>query len=95
MSQSASKVLNRRAAAESGAWYGSLTADSWLTRQEASAALKTRGYDVAAATLASLATKGRGPKYRLFMGVAKSRWGDLIEWAESRSVYRGGEPVAA
>jgi hypothetical protein len=95
MSGSASKILNRLAASEGSVWYDNLSAESWLTRQEASTALKSIGFDVSAATLASLATRGHGPKYRLFMGVAKSRWGDLLEWAESRSIYRGGETVAA
>jgi hypothetical protein len=77
------------------AWLDSIDDDSWLTRREASVALRElEGLDISPATLASLATRGGGPPYRVFMGVAKCRWGDLLEWAEARSVYRGGETVA-
>jgi hypothetical protein len=95
MSQSGKNIVKRLAAAEGGAWFDNLTEDTWLTRPEASAALRAKGFDISAATLASLATRGGGPPYRVFMGVAKSRWSDLLEWAEARSVYRGGETVAA
>jgi hypothetical protein len=94
MSQSVKNSLERLAEAEGGAWFGNLAADSWLTRPEASAALRAKGFDISAATLASLVTRGGGPPYRLFMGVAKCRWRDLLEWAEARSVYRGGKTVA-
>jgi hypothetical protein len=67
-----------------------LTSDTWLDRAEGSAALRAAGFDISPTTLASKATRGGGPPYRVFMGVAKSRWGDLLAWAESRSVYRGG-----
>jgi hypothetical protein len=71
-------------------WLASLTPDTQLTRPEASVALRAKGFDVSPATLASLATRGGGPRYRVFMGTARYRWGDLLRWAESRVEYRGG-----
>src|SRR6476646_6219118 len=88
-------LLNSIPSAKLQSWLDSLTPDSRLTRPEASLALNAYGFNISAATLASLATRGGGLPYRVFMGVAKSRWGDLLEWAETRSVYRGGETVAA
>ena len=78
------------------AWLDSIDEDSWLTRREASIALKMlEGLDVSPATLASLATRGGGPPYRVFMNTARSRWGDLRRWAQLRAVYRGGGIVVA
>ena len=48
--------------------------DTWLNRAEAAAALTAAGYEISAATLASKATRGDGPPYRVFNGIAKSRW---------------------
>jgi hypothetical protein len=97
-----SRLLNSEALAgsipspELRAWLDNIDDDSWLTRREASIALKElEGLDVSPATLASLATRGGGPRYRVFMNVAKSQWRDLRQWAQSRVVYRGGETIAA
>jgi hypothetical protein len=76
------------------AWLDSLTLDTQLTRPEASVALKAKGFDVSPATLASLATRGGGPRYRVFMGTARYRWGDLLPWAEARSTHRGGQSAS-
>jgi hypothetical protein len=77
------------------AWLDSIDDNTWLTRPEGSLALKElEGLDVSPATLASLATRGGGPPYRVFMGVAKSQWRDLRRWGLSRSVYRSGEVAA-
>jgi hypothetical protein len=70
--------------------------DTWLNRAEAAAALTAAGYQISAATLASKATRGDGPPYRVFNGIAKSRWGILLKWAEAHSVYRGSPlPIPA
>jgi hypothetical protein len=58
--------------------------DTLLTRAMASAALTTAGYRVSKATLASMATRGGGPRYRLLGRQPLYRWGDLLDWVESR-----------
>jgi hypothetical protein len=58
--------------------------DTLLTRALASAALTAAGYRVSKATLASMATRGGGPRYRLFGRQPLYRWGDLIDWVQSR-----------
>jgi hypothetical protein len=58
--------------------------DTLLTRAVAAAALTAAGYRVSKATLASKATRGGGPRYRLFGRQPLYRWGDLIDWVESR-----------
>jgi hypothetical protein len=55
-----------------------------LTRALAAEALTEAGYRIARATLATLATRGGGPVYRRFGRVPLYRWGDLLEWAQSR-----------
>ena len=96
-----SRIPNREALRNSvaspdlQAWLDSLTDDSWLSRNEGPIALREQGFDVSSATLASMATRGGGPPYRLFLGIARYRWGDLRQWAESRSMYRGGTPLSS
>jgi len=67
--------------------------ETWLRRVPAAEALTAIGYRVSPATLSTKATRGNGPRFRIFNGIAQYRWADLIEWAESRSVYRGGAPT--
>jgi hypothetical protein len=62
----------------------SLDPDILLTRRDAAAALKVAGYPVAPATLATRATRGGGPRYRKFGARPLYRWGDLLDWANSR-----------
>jgi hypothetical protein len=64
--------------------------NSRLTRAEAAKALTAAGYKVAAPTLASLATRGGGPRYRLFGNSVDYVWSDLLAWAEGRVQHRGG-----
>lgn len=64
-----------------------------LTRKEAAAALTAAGYRTAPQTLAALAMAKRGesgPRFRFFGKTVSYAWGDLLAWAESRAVYRGG-----
>lgn len=63
----------------------SRTPDSLLTRTQAAIALTTAGYPTAAATLATKASRGGGPRYRLFSGRALYCWGDLLSWATSNT----------
>jgi hypothetical protein len=55
-----------------------------LDRKGASAFLKEKGYRVAEATLAKLASLGGGPRYRKFGKRPIYTPSDLLEWAESR-----------
>jgi hypothetical protein len=70
-------------------------ANTRLSRAEAAQALTAAGYKVSAATLASMATRGGGPRYRIFGHGVDYSWGDLLAWAEARVQYRGGEPAKA
>jgi hypothetical protein len=58
--------------------------DTLLTRASASATLTVAGYRVSKAPLASMASRGVGPRYRLFGRQPLYRWGDLLDWVESR-----------
>jgi len=58
--------------------------DTLLTRDMAAAALTEAGYPVKAKTLATKATRGGGPPYRLFGVRPLYRWADALAWAEQR-----------
>ncbi len=58
--------------------------DALLTRQVTAAVLTAAGYPVKAATLATKATRGGGPPYRLFGPRPLYRWGDALAWARDR-----------
>jgi hypothetical protein len=55
--------------------------DALQTRVATSASLEAIGLKVSSKTLATKATRGGGPPYRLFSGRALYRWGDVLEWA--------------
>ena len=59
--------------------------DSMLLRKAAAAALTDAGFPTAEATLATKATRGGGPPFRVFGRKPMYRYSDLIQWAESRS----------
>jgi hypothetical protein len=59
--------------------------DSLLSREAAARALTAAGYITSASTLATKATRGGGPAYRIFGKRAIYRWEDLIAWAEGRT----------
>jgi hypothetical protein len=58
--------------------------DALLARAHAAKELTNAGYPVSPATLATWATRGGGPPYRLFGRKPLYRWGDALEWAQSR-----------
>jgi hypothetical protein len=58
--------------------------DALLTRDNVSAALTEAGFPVKSTTLATKATRGGGPPYRLFGNKPLYRWGDALDWARSR-----------
>lgn len=55
-----------------------------LQRGRCAAALSDAGFPTSAATLATKATRGGGPPFRRFGRVALYRWGDALEWAQSK-----------
>ena len=55
--------------------------DALLTRKDCAQALTSAGFPVSFATLATKATRGGGPPYRLFGSRPLYRWGDALEWA--------------
>jgi len=55
-----------------------------LTRDAVAAALKAAGFPITAATLATKATRGGGPPYRLFGRRPLCEWGPTLEWARGR-----------
>ena len=58
--------------------------DTLLTRDMAATALTEAGYPVKAKTLATKATRGGGPPYRLFGVRPLYRWADTLAWAQER-----------
>jgi hypothetical protein len=58
--------------------------DQLLTREQTAAALTVSGFPTKAKTLATKATRGGGPPYRLYSARALYRWGDALDWAKSR-----------
>jgi hypothetical protein len=61
-----------------------LDEDTLLGRADAARALTEAGFRISSATLATKATRGGGPPYRLFGRRPLYRWGDALEWARGR-----------
>lgn len=68
-----------------------LDEDTLLTRAATAEALTNEGYPTSPATLATKATRGGGPRYRLFGRRPIYRWGDALAWARCRL----SEPVSS
>ena len=58
--------------------------DALLRRKIVAMALTEAGFPTAPATLASRATRGGGPPFRLYGRIPLYRWADALEWAKSR-----------
>jgi hypothetical protein len=58
--------------------------DAFLTREATAAALTAAGFPVSKATLATKATRGGGPPYRLFGPKPLYPWGTSLQWAKDR-----------
>lgn len=56
--------------------------DALLRRKATAEALTAVGYPISDKTLATKATRGGGPPYRLFGRIPLYRWGDALAWAE-------------
>jgi hypothetical protein len=59
--------------------------ETCFDRKQAAAALTARGFPVAEATLATKACRGGGPAFQKFGPRVIYRWGDLLDWARSRT----------
>jgi hypothetical protein len=58
--------------------------DTLLTRDATAAALSAAGFPVKAKTLATKASRGGGPPYRLFGTKPLYKWGDVLSWARRK-----------
>jgi hypothetical protein len=58
--------------------------DAMLPRDRTAEALTAAGFPIKPKTLATKASRGGGPAYRLFGPLALYRWGDALAWAEAR-----------
>jgi hypothetical protein len=58
--------------------------DDLLTRDAVAVALTAAGYPIRSATLGTKAVRGGGPPFRRFGTRALYRWGEAVDWAESR-----------
>ena len=59
--------------------------DALLTREQAATALTANGYPIKAKTLATKATRGGGPPYRVFSARTLYRWCDALAWAQANT----------
>ena len=62
-----------------------LKEDALLRRRELAEALTRVGFPIRGATLATMASRGGGPPYRLFGRVPLYRWTDALTWAQART----------
>jgi len=60
--------------------------DTLLSRIKTAAALTAAGYPISAATLATKASRGGGPRYSRFGARALYRWGDALAWARANTI---------
>lgn len=58
--------------------------DARLRRDATAAALDEAGYPTSPKTLATLASRGGGPKFRKYGRYPIYRWGDALAWAEAK-----------
>jgi len=58
--------------------------DTLLTRDGTAAALSASGFPIKPKTLATKASRGGGPVFRSFGARVLYRWGDALDWAQSR-----------
>ncbi len=58
--------------------------DARLRRKQTADALTALGFPCSDKTLATKATRGGGPPYRLFGRIPLYRWGDAVAWAEGK-----------
>jgi hypothetical protein len=61
-----------------------IPSDAKLTRDQTAQALTNNGFPTAAATLATLASRGGGPPYQRYGRAAIYTWGTVLQWALGR-----------
>jgi hypothetical protein len=61
-----------------------ITPETLLRRKQVAVALTAAGFPVASASLATMASRGGGPAFRRFGRTVLYRWGEALEWAESK-----------
>jgi hypothetical protein len=62
-----------------------LSLDTYLPREKVPDALERElGLHTTKTSLATMATRGGGPRFRKFGPRAVYRWGDVVEWAEAK-----------
>ena len=77
------------------AGHPALNPDTLLGRREIAEALRDAGFPVAPATLATYATRGGGPPFQHFGRIPLYRWGDSLDWANTKLRPPGGTTKAA
>jgi hypothetical protein len=60
--------------------------EALLTRDQTAVALTAAGFPVKSATLATKATRGGGPPFRLFGARPLYRWSEALAWAQGRLI---------
>jgi hypothetical protein len=58
--------------------------DALLRRKDVAQALTEAGFPTASSTLATRASRGGGPPFSLYGRVPLYRWGEALQWAQSR-----------
>jgi hypothetical protein len=58
--------------------------DSLMSRAATARALTDDGYPIRSKTLATMATRGGGPPYHKWSKFVLYRWGDALQWAQTR-----------
>jgi len=61
-----------------------IDADTLFNRKQLAEKLTSSGLKTAPATLATMATRGGGPPFRVWGRTPLYRWADAMSWAESR-----------
>lgn len=61
-----------------------IDANALLRRLAVAAALTAAGFPVSATTLATQASRGGGPPYRVWGRIPLYRWGEALAWAQAR-----------
>ena len=65
-----------------------------FTRQQASKYLKSKGYPVAGATLASWAVYGKGPKFARLGRTPLYKRGELDRWVQEETSFEANSTAA-
>ena len=64
-----------------------------LSRRDTALAIAALGLPMSEATLATKASRGGGPPYRVFGRTALYQWGDVLKWTEEQTITKDGKPA--